>query len=151
MAHLANQIFVPSTQQGVTPKDQLLQSIDDPQPAPVSVLYLFCQCTVGQGNDTVLRFGGTKNIADVVGRTELGTRPLKDRPLVFANACTTAASDPYFSNELERGFFERDCRAFLGTETKVPITFASRFASIFFHFFYRKVDPDPMAAGEAVT
>ena len=146
-----NQIFVPSTQQGVTPKDQLLQSIDDPQPAPVSVLYLFCQCTVGQGNDTVLRFGGTKNIADVVGRTELGTRPLKDRPLVFANACTTAASDPYFSNELERGFFERDCRAFLGTETKVPITFASRFASIFFHFFYRKVDPDPMAAGEAVT
>jgi peptidoglycan L-alanyl-D-glutamate endopeptidase CwlK len=146
-----NQIFVPAFQQATTPKDQLLQSIDDPQPAPVSVLYLFCQCTVGQGNDPVLRFGDTKNKADVVGRTELGTRPLRDRPLVFANACTTSAADPYFSNELERGFFERECRAFLGTETKVPITFASRFASIFFHFFYRKIDPDPMAAGEAVA
>src|ERR1700731_377625 len=52
------------------------------EPAPVSVLYLFCQWTVGQGHDTVLRFGGTKNSADIVGRTELGTRPLKDRPLV---------------------------------------------------------------------
>jgi hypothetical protein len=115
------------------------------------VLYLFCQCIVGQGNETVLRFGGSKSNNDVVGRTELGTRPLKDRPLVFANACTTAASDPYFSNELERSFFERGCRAFLGTETKIPITFASRFASIFFHFFYRKINPAPMAAGEAVA
>ena len=32
-----------------------------------------------------------------------------------------------------------------------PIQFASRFASIFFHFLYRQMDPEPMAAGEAVA
>jgi hypothetical protein len=28
---------------------------------------------------------------------------------------------------------------------------ASRFASVFFHFFFRRIDPHPMAAGEAVS
>jgi len=76
---------------------------------------------------------------------------LIDRPLVFANACTTAAADPYIANELEKVFFNRGCRAYLGTESKVPIQLASRFASIFFNFFYREVDSQPMAAGEAMA
>ena len=33
----------------------------------------------------------------------------------------------------------------------MPIKLASRFASVFFHFFYRVVDPKPIAAGEAVS
>jgi hypothetical protein len=72
---------------------------------------------------------------------------------VFANACTTSAADPYIANELETVFFDRGCRAYLGTETKVPIQLASRFAWIFFHFFYRRLDPRnrPIAAGEAVV
>lgn len=90
-------------------------------------------------------------VTDMVRRTELGTKLLVDRPFVFANACTTAATDPYIANELEGIFFDRGCRAYLGTETKVTIQFASRFASIFFHFFYRIVDPAPMAAGEALA
>jgi hypothetical protein len=146
-----NQNFVPNAHDGKANKDQVLQSMDEPSPSPVSLLYLFCQYAGGEGNDPVLAFAGTKNANDVVRRTELSTRLLRDRPLVFANACTTAAADPYFSNELERGFFDRGCRGFLGTESKVPIVFASRFASIFFHFFYRKIAPDPIAAGEAVS
>jgi hypothetical protein len=46
---------------------------------------------------------------------------------------------------------ERRARGFLGTETKVPISFASRFAVVFFKFFYRELDPAPIAAGEAVA
>jgi hypothetical protein len=122
----------------------------EPKPMPTTVLYLFCQCA-GDPNDPILRFGSTLQAADVVRRTEFGQRPFTDRPLVFANACTTTTIDPYLASELEESFFGRGARAFLGTETKVPIRFASRFALIFFWFFYRKVDPAPMAAGEAVA
>ncbi len=144
-----NQIFVPETLQN--PKAELLAVLERPAPTPMSVLYLFCQCNAGAGNDPVLRFGSTNAPADTVRQLELGSSPLTDRPFVFANACTTASADPYMANELEEAFFNRDCRAFLGTETKVPIVLGSRFASIFFHFFYRELDPQPMAAGEAVT
>ncbi|MCW2240563.1 caspase family protein [Azospirillum canadense] len=149
----SNQVFVPTTPRGLDPKAELVQLLNEPKPTPVSVLYLFCQCNVGDGNDPILRFGGTAQLTDMVRRTELGTKLLADRPLVFANACTTAASDPYIANLLEEAFFARGCRAYLGTETKVPIQFASRFASIFFHFFYRIADPEkaPLAAGEAVA
>ena len=144
-----NQVFVPGTAEAEPPKKQALRLLSAPAPSPVAVLYLFCQCKVGDGNDPVLSFGGTA--ADTVRRTEMGLDALADQPLVFANACTTAASDPYVANELEASFFERGCRAFLGTETKVPITLASRFATVFFELFERRLDRDPMAAGEALA
>lgn len=144
-----NQNFLPLTLANA--KAILLQHLDVPTPNPTTVLYLFCQCSVGDGNDPVLRFGNTIQPADVVRRTELGSNFLVDRPLVFANACTTATADPYIANELEASFFRRGCRAYIGTESKVPIRLASRFASIFFYFFYRKVDAKPMAAGEAIA
>ena len=134
-----------------TPKAALLQVIRAPEPVPMTVLYLFCHCDVGEGNEVVLRFGSTKDRKDIIRQTELPNKPFEKGPLVFANACTTVASDPTIANELETRFFERGCRAFIGTETKVPIRFASRFAAIFFHFFYRRASETPVAAGEAVT
>lgn len=144
-----NQTFVPVVSGAAPPKTQALRLLSSPAPSPVAVLYLFCECKVGDGEDPVLSFGGTT--ADRVRRTEMGFAPLGDQPLVFANACTTAAADPYVANELEGSFFERGCRAFLGTETKVPIALASRFATVFFDLFERRVDQDPMAAGEALA
>jgi hypothetical protein len=147
---LKNQVFIPAAP-GPNAKPELLKLLDEPAPPPVSVLYLFCQCNVGDGSDPVLRFGGTSQPADVLRRTELGTKLLTSQPLVFANACTTTAGDPYLANELEQIFFDRGCRAYLGTETKVPVPLASRFASVFFHFFYRRADPAPISAGEAAA
>ncbi|HEX8920543.1 MAG TPA: hypothetical protein VF766_03635, partial [Pyrinomonadaceae bacterium] len=144
------QIFVPSTSSTDAPKAQLVQMLNMPGPSPVTVLYFFCQSS-GSGNDPVLRFGDTAQDTDMLDRTEWGQTAFADRPIVFANACTTATSDPYIANELERAFFNRQCRAYIGTESKVPIPLASRFAFIFFNFLYRKVDPEPMAAGEAVA
>lgn len=134
----------------VLPKQEILNALRNPQPAPVAVLYMYCQCSVGAGNDPVLQFGGSMKPEDVVRRTELGSTMLADRPLVFANACTTTSSDPYVANELERSFFARSCRAYIGTETKVPIELASRFATVFFRFFERQIDPAPIASGEAL-
>ena len=67
------------------------------------------------------------------------------------SACNTMSSDPQGASELESRFFARDIRAFLGTETKVPVVLASHFAWLFFQFFLRKVDSSPMAVGEAVA
>jgi hypothetical protein len=144
-----NQVFVPQTPQNA--KAELLQLLNDPRPAPTAVLYILCQCNIGTGNSPALRFGSTNDIANMVEETDFGTSALADRPLVFANACATVATDPFMANELEEAFFARDCRAYLGTETKVPIVFGSRFATIFFHFLYRRLNPNPMAAGEAAT
>lgn len=142
-----NQVFIPAP--GGEPKPQAIRLLDQPGPAPVGVLYFFCECKVGEGNDPVLSFSGS--LADRLGRTDLGSTALESRPFVFANACSTASSDPHRANELEAGFFERGCRAFLGTEAKVPIAFASRFATVFFELFERRVDPGPVAAGEALA
>jgi hypothetical protein len=152
LASSANQVFVPDAQTTMQPKQVLLELLRTPEPIPVRVLYLFCQCSWSKGAaDPTLQFGNTNDPVNTIAQGELPRTPPLDHPLVFANACTTAATDPYFANELEMLFFDRLCSAYLGTETKVPIQFASRFAAIFFHFFYRKVDPAPIAAGEAVA
>jgi hypothetical protein len=147
-AGLPNQVIIPAAS-SADRRGDLVRLWNDPDPSPMAILYFFCQCKVGDGNDPVLSFGDSA--ADILRRTDLAGQDLDDRPFVFANACTTASADPYIANELEATFFERGCRAFLGTETKVPIPLAARFASIFFDFFYRRVDPAPMAAGEALA
>jgi hypothetical protein len=149
-AQWANQVFIPDDSSDQNPRDKLLRLLDNPTPNPMRFMYLFCHCEVGEGNKPVLRFGSKKQPADLIRQVDLGLTPLADQPLVFVNACTSAASNPYVANELEQVFFRRGCRAYLGTEIYMPIPLASRFALIFCHYFYRKVDPDPISAGEAV-
>lgn len=133
------------------PKKQVITALDAPSPSPMAVIYFYCHCSVGDGTQPCLRFGNTSQPQDTVKRNELSQRQLSDAPLVFANACTTVQADPHMTSELEDSFFRRGVRAFIGTETKVPVPLASKFAWLFFQFFYRQVDPAPMAAGEALT
>ncbi len=147
-----NQVFVPQAPDSPNAHAELLKAFLAPTHSPTSVLYFFCQAAVGDGNKPVLRFGPTSGPTDVLQTTDLLIgKKLVDQPLVFANACTTSSADPYVANLLQQNLFRRGCRGFLGTETKVPIQLASRFAEIFFHFFYRKADQAPMAAGEALA
>lgn len=135
------------------PKGELLKFLDPPagKGSPFSMLYFFCHYRVNDGSEPELRFGDTGRAPEVIPLSELGLSPLLGQPLVFANACSTTAADPYFANELATRFIERGCRAFIGTETKVPIELASRFAATFTQFFFRQVDPEPIAAGEAMA
>jgi hypothetical protein len=132
-------------------KKQIVDALEAPGPSPVGVLYFYCHCSVGDGSEPCLRFGNTHKPEDTVGRTELSLYSIPDGPIIFANACTTAQADPHMTSELEQSFFQRGVRAFIGTETKVPTKLASKFAWLYFQFFYRQADPDPMAAGEALT
>lgn len=132
-------------------KVQIVQAIDMPGPVPVAVLYFYCHCSVGDGGQPCLRFGSTSKSQDVLTRNDLSHRRIPDGPLVFANACTTSQADPYLTSDLEQTFFDRGIRAFIGTEAKVPIKLASKFAWLYFQFLSRRVDPEPMAAGEALA
>jgi hypothetical protein len=134
-------------------KRQIMSAIDSPTPSPVGILYLFCHCSVGNGATPCLRFGNSMSQDDIIERGEIGLTKLKDGPLIFANACATAQADPNMTSDLEDSFFRRGVRAFIGTETKVPIKLASKFAWLYFQYLYRLADPQqaPMSAGEALT
>jgi hypothetical protein len=133
-----------------TPKTEVARFLRDPWPRPMGVIYLYCKCTTGSGADPVLRFGSTNDASNVLRLMDIGSSWIPDQPLIFANACDTVAGSPYSPNQLEEIFFERGCRAFIGTECKVPVKFASRFATAFFWFLYSD-GPSPMSAGEALT
>jgi hypothetical protein len=148
---IENQRFAPVTEGGAAPnsRQELLDLLRAPRPTPMRVLYFFCRCALHEGGQPVLMFSGAADGRLVL--QDIGLVPLADRPLVFANACTTVDNDPYYANELEQHFFQRRCSAYIGTESKVPIGLASRFAAVFFRFFFRRVDAAPIAAGEALS
>lgn len=131
-------------------KEELREFLYNPTPRPVGLMYFYCQCATGSGADPVLRFGSTNGSDDVLEMIDLGTRKLPDQPLIFANACGTASGDPYTPNQLEQLFFRRKCRAFIGTECRVPTAFAARFATAFFSFLYSE-GLGPIPAGEAIA
>lgn len=145
-----NQIFVPSADPTEQTREELLLMLASPSPTPMPFLYIFCQSEVGQGNKPVLRFGPGDRDGEKVKYSDLSVTPLTEQPLVFMNACLSSAGGPHTANELERMFFERGCSAYIGTETYMPIQLASRFATIFENYFYRRLDDAPIPAGEAV-
>jgi len=129
-------------------KREVRRFLAAPTPSPVSVLYLYCRCSAGTGADPVLQFGSTNAEDDLLELIDIDRGPLDDQPLAFLNGCDTASAAPFFSNMLEDVFLKRGCRAFIGTEAKVPIGFAARFATTFFSFLYRE-NECPVSAGEA--
>ncbi|MEU6070646.1 NB-ARC domain-containing protein [Streptomyces sp. NPDC047082] len=139
---------LPTTDEGR--KEELSAFLWDPD--PVSLIYVFCQAATGAGNRPSLRFGSTNDPCDVLQLTDMGDDALTDQPLVFINACDTSAAEHTYSNELQNLFLERGSRAYIGSECKVPTSFAARFASVFFHFLYtRSHSGAPTAAGEALA
>jgi hypothetical protein len=131
-------------------KPQVVRFLDNPAPNPVGIVYIYCRSMAGDQDGPGFRFGNGSREDDTVTLSEIGVATIPDRPLVFANACGTSADSPYVPNELEERFFLRGCSAFIGTECKVPITFAARFAAVFFHFLYAD-HGKPTPAGEALT
>ena len=130
------------------PKMDLHQLLSEP-PRPMPLLYLYCLCGDIERTDPILQFGDTNQSSDVFEYWQLDEMQLPDQPLVFLNACATSAPHALTPNPLEKRFFDKGCRAFIGTECKVPAALGSRFAVVFCHFFFGKIDGRRMNAGEA--
>ncbi|MFD7909346.1 hypothetical protein ACFV30_01265 [Streptomyces sp. NPDC059752] len=122
-----------------------------PEPQPVSLLYFYCHCTSGTGRDPRLRFGPTNDAADVLRRVDMGSDPFADQPVVFVNACGSNESDPLLVNQLMDVFLDRKCRAYIGTEGRVPPGLAARFATAFFSILYGTTGVDRAPVGEALA
>jgi hypothetical protein len=139
------QRFLPTCHPG---KPEVLGFLGDPAPSPVGLVYLYSRAL--SGTETGFRFGNGLGPEDTITLREIGSRRMSDRPLVFANACGTAGASAYVPNEIEARFFLRGASAFIGTECRVPIAFAARFAAAFFHFLHA-VEDKPTPAGEALA
>lgn len=148
-----NQVLVPTSTSCSNPKDELMYFLSAPEPNPIHVLYLYCLSAPPEINDYILAFGSSARPEDTLSVYELwDSEPFKDRPLVFANACATLSYGVSGSSKIEQDFCERTkCRSYIGTEERVPAVFASRFATLFFYFFYRQFCKEPITAGEALT
>lgn len=156
---VAKPVVVPQST-GAAAKQEVVRALIEPErtpgPAadPVAVLYLFCHYGTDTDGKSILRFGlNSADPNDVIREPELGTAAIASRPLVFANACATSGTGVYSASKIAKSFFDRGCRAYIGSECMVPVAMASRFAMIFFYFLLREVDPSraPISAGEALT
>ncbi|MGW1141638.1 AAA family ATPase [Streptomyces zhihengii] len=140
--------FLPTV--GDDQRAELSSFLCSPKPAPVPLIYIFCQGT--NTEEVPLRFGSTNAPKDTLALADIGMEELKDHPLIFVNACDSSAVVHPFSNTLQHNFMERGSSAYIGGECRVPADFAARFASVFFHFLYtRGPDNIPNTAGEAMS
>ena len=89
--------------------------------AASSVLYLFCQCGVSSDGASAVFRSTTPTRASQIPVWELRGEPLANHPLVFANACDTGRAGVYEINSVLELFVQRQCRAYIGTEAKIPI------------------------------
>lgn len=124
----------------------LARYLRSPEPDPVSLLYLYCHY-----HDPVLRFGPATGPASELRLPDIGTSQLKDAPMVFVNACATGTAAPLLASGLMDQFFRRGCRAYIGTEAKVPAGLAARFATTFFSFLYGDAGRTIAPVGEAIA
>lgn len=152
-AEIPNHVCIPDLEAERAPKDQLLDWLREPSPAPQPVLYLFCRACVDGQRESKLEFGsGTEGTMDwTVSETELPLQPFSFPSLVFCNSCGSGMQQSaYALNRIEEHFFRRGCAAYVGTVHQIPVRLASRFAATFFHFFCGRKG-EITSAGEALT
>jgi hypothetical protein len=98
-----------------------------------------------------MRFGPTNDPSSVLRRPKMGSDPFVDEPIVFVNACGSSESDPILVNQLMDSFLDRGCRAYIGTEGRVPPGLAARFATTFFSFLYGTATRARAPVGESIA
>ncbi|HVV86674.1 MAG TPA: CHAT domain-containing protein, partial [Kofleriaceae bacterium] len=149
---------------GVTPLPRIERAADlvaflAAKPPPTcDLLYAFCHATAAATRDALFSF--TTDAPDdqatlVVERGQpvtvatmrtLRRAPLPDRPLVFLNACASAAGDEAFQAPLLEQFLDRwQAIGVIGTDWEVPTMFADAFAHQLLGYFLR----DRLPLGEA--
>lgn len=125
---------------------------------PDQVQHFVCHCdTLGPSLDYTFTLGlDTKQQQHAVSLANLkdwqidaaskGELENCDMPLIFLNACGSAAIDPQQVGSFVRFFLHNKNRGFIGTMTLVPDTFALKFAEL----FYTGLARDRATVGEAI-
>ena len=149
----SNHIAIPdSANSGNGAKQELIKWLTKPSPTPMPVIYMYCVGNVDTDASLVFGKDNFDSNSTTIQELDLPRSPFSDVRLVFCNACDSSKRQPGAAvNLLEKHFINRGCSAFLGTVHQIPISLASRFAIVFFHFFYNSYRGTCVSAGEAVS
>jgi hypothetical protein len=138
--------------------EQLRAYLQDEGVAAPAILYFFCHARAAhEMNDQLFQIAaaadeqasllldasGSKSELSVGELKRLRRSPLKARPLVFLNACSSAEADQYYQSQFLTLFVSQwQARAFIGSDWKIPTEFADAFAR---RALARFLAPEPVA------
>jgi hypothetical protein len=129
-------------------KTEVVRALNDSATGD-QVVYFYCHARAGKpGNrDAAAIIMGTGDEATVadLDLDAPATVQLPGNPLVFINACESAALSPLFYDGFVPYFMAKGARGVIGTECKMPARFAVRWADAFFEQFL-----DGATVGETV-
>lgn len=124
--------------------DQLRAYLKDEGSAAPAILYFFCHARAAhemsdqlfqiaaaadEQASLLLDASGSQGELSVGELRKLRKSPLKARPLVFLNACSSAEADQYYQSQFLTLFVSQwQARAFIGSDWKIPTEFADAFA-----------------------
>lgn len=124
--------------------DQLRAYLQDEGVGAPAILYFFCHARAAhemsdqlfqiaaaadEQASLLLDASGSKSELSVGELKRLRRSPLKARPLVFLNACSSAEADQYYQSQFLTLFVSQwQARAFIGSDWKIPTEFADAFA-----------------------
>jgi len=147
--------------------DQLRAYLKDEGSAAPAILYFFCHARAAhEMNDQLFQIAaaadeqasllldasGSQGELSVGELRKLRKSPLKARPLVFLNACSSAEADQYYQSQFLTLFVSQwQARAFIGSDWKIPTEFADAFARrALDRFLGRDPDAPQLALGAAL-
>ena len=149
-ASRVRRVFIPEDEDAIEAKKRLLDTLTGSE--GVGVLYMYCHYGMLPKAERGFRFGDTNSAtSDVLSMRDLYRISVDAAPLVFANACDTSGTDAFHNHPFKQYMFSHGAAAYMGTEAKVPITMASRFATAFLYLFEERLDGEAMTAGEALS
>jgi hypothetical protein len=147
--------------------EQLRAYLKDEGSAAPAILYFFCHARAAhEMNDQLFQIAaaadeqasllldpsGSQGELSIGELRRLRKSPLKARPLVFLNACSSAEADQYYQSQFLTLFVSQwQARAFIGSDWKIPTEFADAFARrALDRFLARDPEAPALALGAAL-
>jgi hypothetical protein len=147
--------------------EQLRAYLKDEGSAAPAILYFFCHARAAhEMNDQLFQIAaaadeqasllldpsGSQGELSIGELRRLRKSPLKAKPLVFLNACSSAEADQYYQSQFLTLFVSQwQARAFIGSDWKIPTEFADAFARrALDRFLGRDPDAPQLALGAAL-
>ncbi len=142
-------VFIPRSPESKPEIREVKAFLKSPSPGPVRVLYFYCKCDSTKPERPYLIFGNDLE-GDYLTHADLLNLFFEDSPVIFMNACDSSAATTEMTNQIEDAFFKAGCRAYIGSEVKIPVTLSARFGATFQHFFLGNINGARIPLGDAM-
>ena len=119
-----------------TTSNALIDALNDPA-LPDQILYYYghAEAKVDSPGESLLDFGNSQATKDDLETLAPALQPLPGQPLVFLNACQSNQLSPLYYDGFMPYFVSKGARGMIGSESRVPVVFAEKWAERFFDEF----------------